>query len=166
MIIRPNLRMAMEADLTAINDIYNFYVLGSTCTYQLEPESIADRTAWFREHLPDKYPVTVVEMNGNVVGWGSLPRFRPRAALAQTVEVTVYIDHRFHRQGLGKLILSDLIDRARAIGYHSAIASVSAEQAPSLALHESFGFRCVAHMVEVGIKFGQQLDLKYLQLML
>ena len=162
----PSLRLATEFDLPAINEIYNYYVLRSTCTYQLEPDSIEDRQMWFREHPPEKYPVIVTELDGHVVGWGSLSKFRPRAGLAPTVEAAVYISHHMHRRGLGRTILSDLIQRARQIGFHSLIGSVSAEQFASIALQESLGLRTVAHLVEVGLKFGQRLDLMYLQLML
>jgi phosphinothricin acetyltransferase len=162
----PTLRPAAESDLSTINEIYNYYVLRSTCTYQLEPESIADRLAWFREHPPDKYPVVVVEIDGEVVGWGSLSKWRPRAAMAPTVEVTVYVRHEMHRRGLGKMILCHLIERACQIGFHSIIGSVSADQNASISLQEGVGFRRVAHLVEVGHKFGQWLDLMYMQLML
>ena len=159
------LRLATETDLLSINEIYNYYVLRSTCTYQLDPETMADRLSWFREHPVEKYPVTVVQIADEVVGWGSLSRWRPRAA-APTVEATVYIRHDRHRLGLGKLILCDLIERARQIGYHSIIGSVSADQAASIALQESLGFRQAAHMCEVAYKFGKWLDLMYMQLML
>ena len=115
------LRLATEADLPAINDIYNYYVPRSTCTYQTEPETIESRTAWFREHSPDKYPVTVAGCDGEIVGWGSPSRFRERAAYAPTVEGSVYIRHDAHRRDLGRLILTDLIERARQAGFHSFI---------------------------------------------
>lgn len=161
-----SVRLAIESDLPAINEIYNDYVLHSTCTYQLEPETMADRLAWFREHSPEKYPVTVVEFDGQIIGWGALSKFRPRAALAPTVEATVYIIEKMHRRGLGRMILSDLIERARRANFHSMIGSVSAEQSASVALQESMGFRRVAHLVEIGNKFGKWLDLLYMQLML
>ena len=162
----PSLRLATEADLPAINDIYNYYVHTSTCTYQLEPETIEDRTAWFRDHPPDKYPVIVAEVDGQVIGWGSVSRFRPRAAYSPTVEGSIYIHHDYHRRGLGRLLLGDLIERARQAGFHSMIGGASADQTASIALQESFGFQRVAHLVEVGYKFGQRLDVVYLQLML
>ena len=37
------IRCATAEDLPAINDIYNHYVLNSTCTYQEEPETMHDR---------------------------------------------------------------------------------------------------------------------------
>ena len=44
------IRKATEDDLDTINDIYNYYVLNSTCTFQTEPETMQDRTEWFRSH--------------------------------------------------------------------------------------------------------------------
>ena len=160
------LRLATEADLPAINDIYNYYVDRSTCTYQTEHESLEDRREWFREHPADKYPVVVVEQDGQILGWGSLSRFRPRAAYAPTVEVSIYIRHDCHRQGLGRTIMLDLIERARAIGFHSVIGGASADQTASVALQERLGFQQVGLLKEVGYKFGRWLDVVYMQLML
>ena len=55
-----SIRLATEADLGAIRDIYNYYVHHSTCTYQIEPETATEREAWFRERSV-KYPATVAE---------------------------------------------------------------------------------------------------------
>jgi phosphinothricin acetyltransferase len=165
----PLLRLATAADLPAINEIYNYYVTRSTCTYQLEPETSETRRAWFDEHPPDRYPVIVAEFAeelGQIAGWGSLTKFRPRAAYAPTVEASVYIRHDSHRRGLGRAILIDLIERARAAGFHSLIGGASADQTASIALQESLGFQRVAHFNEVGYKFDQWLDVIYLQLML
>lgn len=162
----PNIRLATEADVPAINEIYNYYVHRSTCTYQLEPEPLDGRRGWFAAHLPEKYPVTVAEQGGQIVGWGSLSKFRDRAAYDGTVEASVYIHHDHHRRGLGRALLSDLIDRARALGYHTLIGGTSADQMASIALQESLGFTRVAHFKEVGYKFGQWLDVVFLQLML
>jgi phosphinothricin acetyltransferase len=182
----PRLRLATEADLPAINDIYNYYIPRSTCTYQLEPETIEARRAWFAEHPPERYPVIVAELavpgtpqrafptapmavsaaSGLIAGWGSLSKFRERAAYAPTVEASVYIHHEHHRRGIGRAILVDLIERARAAGYHSLIGGASADQEASVALQESLGFKRVALLKEVGYKFGRWLDVVYLQLML
>jgi phosphinothricin acetyltransferase len=175
----PTIRLATSADLLAINDIYNHYVLHCTCTYQTEPETLADREKWFGEHSPDRYPVIVAEIAdygtpqrafpatpGRVVGWGSLSKFRPRAAYAPTAEPSVYIHHDYLGRGLGRLLLVDLIARAKAAGFHSLIGGASADRPASLALQESLGFVRVAHLKEVGYKFGRWLDVVYMQLML
>src|SRR5262245_37059483 len=133
------IRLATTDDLPAINDIYNHYVLHCTCTYQTEPETLADRQKWFAEHSSEKYPVIVAEIEGRVVGWGSLSKFRPRAAYAPTVEPSVYVHHEFLGQGFGRVLLVELIARAKVAVFHSLVGGASADRAASLALQESLG---------------------------
>lgn len=158
-------RPATAEDLPAINAIYNHYVEASTCTYQTEPDSLESRRAWFSEHGA-AHPVIVVERSGVVVAWGSLSPFRRRSAYRFTVEDSTYVRHDLQGQGLGSLVLVNLIQRAREAGHHTVIAGISADQTPSLRLHQKFGFTPVAHLKEVGFKFGQWLDVVYLQLLL
>jgi phosphinothricin acetyltransferase len=163
--MQPTIRLATESDLVAINDIYNHYVLNATCTYQEEPETMAARVAWFARH-GERHPVTVAVAGDEVVGWGSLTPLHGRSAYRFTVENSVYIHHAFHRQRIGSSILADLILRAKRIGHHCIIASIDGEQTVSLALHAKFGFEKVAHLKEVGFKFGRWLDVIYLEKML
>src|SRR5579863_1206953 len=95
-----DIRPATEADLVAINDIYNHYVLHSTCTYQEEPETLESRRAWFKHH-GEKHPVIVTEADGHVVGWASLSAYHARSAYRHTVENSIYIHHQHHRRGIG-----------------------------------------------------------------
>lgn len=164
-IVPPIIRLATEADLIAINDIYNHYVLHATSTYQEEPETIAARRAWLREH-DAAHPITIAEIDSRVVGWGSLSVYHRRSAYRYTVEDSIYIHHDFHRRGVGSALLEDLIGRARNLGYHVIVAGADTEQAGSVALHEKFGFEHVAHFKQVGFKFGRWLDVVYMQLML
>ena len=158
-------RLATPADLPAINAIYNHFVLCSTCTYQTEPSMAAEREAWFAAH-GDQHPVTVAEIDGEVVAWASLSRFHPRSAYSRTVENSVYVRHDRHRRGLGSLLLGDSIERARSLGHHTMIAGIDAEQVASIELHVRHGFVQVARLREVGFKFGRWLDVVYLQRMM
>jgi len=162
---RLDIRLARQTDLEAIREIYNYYIANSTCTYQVTPETAAERQAWF-DHHDDKHPVMVAESDGEIVGWSSLSPFHPRPAYRGTVENSVYVRHGRERQGIGAAMLDDLIERARTLGYHTIIASIDAEQTASVALHARFGFEEVAHLREVGFKFGRLLDVVYMQLML
>lgn len=159
------IRLAEEADAAAISEIYNHYVLHSTCTFHLDPESLDDRLAWFRAH-DDRHPVTVFDVDGKVVAWASLTQWHPRPAYSGTAEISVYIDHRWHRRGIGRLLVNDLIERAKAMGFHVLIGGVCTEQAASIQLHRSLGFVEVARFTEVGRKFDRWLDVAYFQLML
>jgi phosphinothricin acetyltransferase len=156
---------ATPADLTAINDIYNYFVLHSTCTYQEEPSSMAERETWFAQH-GEKHPITVAQRDGQLIGWASLSRFHARSAYRFTVENSVYVRHDLHNQGIGSALLADSIARAKSCGHRTIIALIDADQAPSIALHRKFGFEQVAHLKQVGFKFGRWLDVIYLQKML
>ena len=158
----PSLRLAQTPDLPDINAIYNHSVLYSTATYQTEPSSDAERAAWFAAH-GDRHPVVVAELDGRVVGWGSLSPYHHRAAFARTVEDSVYIHQDFHRRGVGRAILGELLKRAKEVGHHRIIAAISGDQEPSLALHESMGFTERGRLTEVGFKFGRWLDVVYLE---
>ena len=160
-----SIRLATEADLPAINYIYNYYVLNCTCTFQLAPETAEARAAWFAAH-GERYPVTVAEVAGEVVGWGSLSKFRERAAYDNSVEPSVYICHDRLGRGIGRLLMVDLIARARQLGYHTMVGGFCSERDASRKLSAEMGFKPVAHLREVGFKFGRWLDIEYMQLML
>jgi phosphinothricin acetyltransferase len=161
----PVIRPAGESDLVAINDIYNHYVLNSTCTYQEEPELIEGRRQWFSHHGPH-HPVIVAEADGQVLGWGSLSAYHPRSAFRHTVENSLYVHHQHHRRGIGTLLLQDLIVRARTLGHRAVIAGIDSEQTASVALHTRFHFEKVGQLKRVGLKFGRWLDVIYMELIL
>jgi phosphinothricin acetyltransferase len=69
-------------------------------------------------------------------------------------------------RGLGRILLKELIERARAIGKHVMVAGIEAGNRGSIALHEKLGFEQVGLLPQVGMKFGRWLDLAFLQLVL
>ena len=162
----PALRPASLEDLAPINAIYNHYVLTSTATYQTEPETALARQAWFTCRDLARQPVMVAESAGQIAAWGSLSPFGKREAFAGTVENSIYVHPDFQRRGLGRMLLRDQLKRAAAAGHHTLIAAISGEQTPSLALHYDHGFKESGRLREAGWKFGQWLDLVYLQKML
>ncbi len=159
------LRPATESDLSAINDIYNYYVMHSSCTYQEAPDSIDERHDWFRNH-GGKYPVTVAEQNGQVVGWSSISPYHRRSAYRHTVENSVYVHHDWHSRGIGSLLLKDLIEKSRALGHHAIIAAIDSGQTHSIALHAKHNFQHAGRLQHVGQKFDQWLDVVYMELLL
>ncbi len=159
------IREATVADLPAIRDIYNHYVLTSTCTYQTEPYTQPEIEAWLAGH-DAAHPVTVAVDGGAVIGWAALSWFRQRHGYRFTVEDTIYVREGLHRRGIGGALLADLIERARRLGHRTVIGGISAEQEASLRLHERFGFRRGALLADVGYKFERWLSLALVQLAL
>ena len=158
-----SIRLATGDDLQAINDIYNHYVFASTCTYQEEPETIEYRKKWFESHKPETHPIIVAEAEGKVLGWGSLSPYHSRCAYRFTVENSIYIHNEHLKQGIGTVILEDLIERAKIIGYHAIIAAIDGSQTASITLHTKHSFIEVGRFREVGFKFGTWLDVVYLE---
>jgi phosphinothricin acetyltransferase len=159
------IRPAVAADLGVINEIYNYYVVHSTCVWTTTPWTDAQRRHWFDEHGA-AMPVLVAERDGRIIGWAALSSFRPAYTANGTLEDSVYVHHAFHRQGIGNRLLTELIRVARERGLCSILANISADQTPSIRLHEKLGFVKAAHLRRVGRKFGKWLDAVYLQLML
>lgn len=155
-------RAALESDLPAIDRIYDHYVHNSTCTAQLAPAGLEARRRWFEEH-DATHPVVVAELAGTVVGWGSLSVYNRREGYAATVEDSVYVDDAHRGRGIGSAVLSDMIERARSLGYRTMIAGISGDQQPSMALHARHGFVHAGRLREVVRKFGQWLDVLYMQ---
>lgn len=162
MIIRP----AIEADLPAVLAIYNHAVLHTVATADYEPQTLAQREAWFSEHEQGGYPVFVAEDEGVVVGWIALNKHHPRYGYRFSAEDSVYIAPEAQGRGVGKLLLTRLIEAARSMEVHALLAGMDSNNEASLRLHRSFGFVQVAHYKETIYKFDRWLDVIYLELIL
>ena len=161
--LRP--RTATMADAEAINAIYNHYVRTSAATFQVEEETKEEREKELRSR-PNELPLIVLEADGEVVAWGALSPFKSRCAYRDTIEVSIYVRYDCHRRGYGRTIAEDLVERARAAGYHTVLAASCEESVGSIGLLKSLGFDQVGRLRQVGSKFGRRLDVIYLQLML
>ncbi len=161
MIIRP----AVDDDAVAIASILSALVSTTTIEWtdtEQTPDSVGP---WLGEH--DR--VLVAEEHGEVVGVAAYGWFRDvvqRPGYRFTVENTVHVRQDRWRGGVGRALMSALIDEARASGKHTMIAAIDATNETSIRFHERLGFALVARMPEVGAKFGRWQDLVLLQLRL
>lgn len=160
-----HIRRATASDLPAITEIYNDAIVNTTATFDTEIKSLDERAAWFATH-GERHPVLVAELDGEVVGWSALSRWSERRAYDDTAETTFYVAAVYRGRGIGRALKGATIDEARRLGFHSLIARVAEGSAASLRLNESFGFRRVGTLREVGRKFGRLLDVHILQKML
>ena len=160
-----SIRPAARGDAEAINAIQNHYVVHSTATFLTEPLTLDQRLAWLDGRLPG-HPVTVALDGGAVVGWAALGDFRSRPAYRHTAEFSIYVHPDLHRRGIGRALLADLVERARAAGHHALVGGCCSESSAILALLEASGFSRVAHFPEVGRKFDRWLDVVFMQRLL
>ena len=159
-------RLAERRDADAIRSIYNVEVLESTVTFDMVPRTIDEQVAWIDEHSGGHPAIVAVDGPGSVVGFGSLSVWRERPAYSGSVEDSVYI-HREHRgQGIGKVLLEELVRLGADHGFHTVLARIVGGHEASIALHEACGFETVGVEREVGRKFKQWLDVVIMQRLL
>ena len=159
------LRRAVEADSEAIRRIYNAEVTGSIVTFDLVPRSVEEQRVWMEAHS-GAYPLIVAVDDGQVAGFASLSPYRPRPGYSTSVEDSVYVDATRRGSGVGRLLLGELLEMARAHGFHAVMARIVGEHEASIALHRACGFELVGIEREIGRKFGLWLDVALMQRLL
>jgi phosphinothricin acetyltransferase len=159
------IRAAERRDAEGLRTIYNHYVTESTTLFDMVPRTLDEQVQWIDDHSGG-HPAVVAELDGHVVGFGSLSTFRSRPAYSTTVEDSVYLLDGYQGQGIGRRLLEELLRLAALHGFHSVIARITGENEASIALHAACGFRVVGTEREIGRKFGQWLDVVEMQRML
>ena len=149
-----------EADLSAMLDIYNYYVLQTTATFHEQAQDLAGMRS-IACHADPRYRTWVIRRQENIVGYVLLTQFKSRSAYAATAEVTVYLQPDQTGQGIGRLAIGHVETAAREIGFHALVAGITGTNTASLGLFAACGYEKVAHYREVGRKFGAWLDVVY-----
>jgi L-amino acid N-acyltransferase len=160
------IRLAGEDDLADILRIYNQAIEKTTAVFEYRPHTIEMRREWFRAKQAASLPVLVADESRAVKGFASYGPFRAWPAYKYSVELSVYVDEASRGHGIGGALVQRVLTHARDRDLHVVMAGITSDNAVSLRLHEKLGFTEVAHIREVGYKFGRWLDLKFLQIVL
>lgn len=161
-----SLRPATPDDLDAITAIYADAVTHGTASYELEPPSRAEMEQRFHALAGMGYPYIAAERDGSVVGYAYAGPFRPRRAYRFMVEDSIYIAPEAQGLGLGRLLLTRLIEDCRHLGFRqiAAVIGDGERNAASVGLHAAMGFRHVGMLEGSGYKHGRWLDTVFMQL--
>jgi phosphinothricin acetyltransferase len=149
-------RGATETDAEAIARIYN-QGIEDRATLETAPRSAEERLAWLRARGP-RHTVLVAEDAGEVVGWGSLNQFNPRAAYDRVCDFSVYVARERRGTGVGTALLTELESRARELGYHKMVLAGFPTNTAGTRLYEKRGFRTVGVYREQGMLEGVWVD--------
>ncbi len=155
-------RPACAADLAEVVAIYNEAIEHTVATFDTRAFTVDERRAWF-EQFGEQWPLLVVESDDVIAGYAYYIPYRAKPAYAATVELTVYVAHRWHGHGVASRLYEALIEHARGRGLHALLAVIAGDNPASEALHRKFGFEPVGHLREVGHKFGRWIDTRYFQ---
>ena len=159
-----NIRSATEADVPDMQAIYAHHVLNGTGTFEEEPPSVEEIAARFHA-IVDHGSVWLVAVDATgVLGFGYYGPFRDRSAYRFTVEDSIYVREDVRGQGVGKALVTRLIELATAQGARQMIAVIGdSDNVGSIGVHASLGFNRVGNMRAVGIKFGRWIDVVTMQ---
>ncbi|WNQ12577.1 GNAT family N-acetyltransferase [Paenibacillus aurantius] len=157
------IRDAGPEDLPGILAIYNRAIVTNTATFDLDEQTLEERTEWF-SHYGGRYPIIVAEDGGEVAGYCYISPFRPKKGYDLTVESTVYIHEDHWGKGLARVLMDEILKRARTLGYHVVIACITGGNEASIRLHRRLGYELSGHLREVGRKFGEWQDVFFYQL--
>lgn len=159
---RAEVRPATLDDLSALNDIYNQYAIETHYTFDVEPMSAEARLEWFKHHdAVGRYRVLVAISEDRVVGFASSSRFRPKPAYETSIETSVYLSPESVGRGTGSRLYDALFNALEDEDVHRAYAGIALPNPASIALHERFGFKRVAHFTEQGRKFDRFWDVAW-----
>lgn len=155
--LAPTLRLATVEDAEAIRAIYNVEVTTSTVTFDLEPRTLEVQRDWLAARS-GAHSAIVAEVEGQVIGFASLSPWKDRPAYRTSVEDSVYV-HRDHQgTGVGRTLLTRLVEVANESGFHAVFGRIVGGHEASIGLHRALGFEIVGTEREVGRKFGKWLD--------
>lgn len=169
--IGPTIRTARSSDLQAITNIYAHAVIHGTASYEYDPPSLEEMTARYKALVEGGFPYLVAVFEegngeGRLFGYAYAGPFRTRPAYRFTVEDSIYIAPDSQGQGIGRLLLTELITRCEALGFRQMIAVIGDGEVnqPSVKLHEAMGFLHSGRIVGSGFKHGRWCDTVLMQL--
>lgn len=159
-------RGSREADVPAMLAIYLHHIRYGVDPSQhedIETPDAEDIKRRRKNMQKRKLPHLVADLGGTVVGYAYAVPFRKRPAYRYVVKHSIYVHHEHLQRGIGRLLLSALIDACAVAGYRQMIAYIDAENRASIQLHENFGFRQVGYLPQVAYKFGKWTDSMMMQ---
>ena len=158
-------RAASAADAAAICRIHNQGIDDRMATLDTIPRTPEGTASWLAERGP-RYPVVVADLDGAVVGWGSLNRFNPRPAYDHVADFSVYVERSVRGHGIGRQLLAALGERARAAGFHKMVLAALAHNDAGLHLYTRAGFVRVGTYREHGQLDGRWVDVVVMEKLL
>lgn len=153
-------RSSRDTDVDAMLAIYRRHIRqgveeGVSDSETPQPDDLRDRRKNLRSR---RFPHLVATRGGDILGYAYVVLFRKRPAYRYTVKHSIYVHHEHVGQGIGRLLMQELIDVCAAAGFRQIIGYIDADNVASLALHEKFGFARVGLLPGVAYRHGRWAD--------
>ena len=159
------IRLASKADASQVAGIYNHYIENTVVSFEEQTVSEKEIATRIDAVIPS-FPWLIYEEGDQILGYAYASRWHGRCAYRYSAESSVYLDASAVGRGVGSALYERLLNELRAMELHTVIGGIALPNPASVALHEKFGFKKVAHYEEVGFKFDRWIDVGYWQLKL
>jgi L-amino acid N-acyltransferase YncA len=160
LLIRPS----TADDVPAVAAIYGWHVLNGTGTFELEAPDTPEMARRRADVIDKGLPWLVAERNGEVLGYAYANHFRPRRAYRFCLEDSIYLAPSAQGQGVGRLLLAELISQCEARGARQMLAVIGdSANAGSIGVHRTLGFEHTGLIRSAGWKFDRWLDVVMMQ---
>jgi L-amino acid N-acyltransferase YncA len=152
-------RPSRDDDVPAIAAIYGHHVLNGVASFE-EVAPNAEEMAKRRADLVRRgLPYLVAERDGKVLGYCYAGPYRARIGYRFSLEDSIYIHPEEIGRGIGRALLSRVIERSAELGYRQMVAVIGgSETIGSIRLHAALGFTHVGVLTNIGFKFGRWVD--------
>jgi len=158
------IRNCVARDIPAITAIYHSAVLTGTASFEIEPPDEAEMMRRREALLAGNHPYLVAEREGAILGYAYAGPYRARPAYRSTVENSVYVRDGEHGRGIGRALLTALIEEAGARSFRQMVAVIGdSANTASIGLHAALHFELVGTLRSVGWKHGRWLDTVLMQ---
>lgn len=160
------IRSVTKEDAVKIAEIYNHYIANTFITFETDPVAADEMSTRISDIIGSSLPWLVLENDNKIIGYAYATSWRARPAYKPSIETTIYLSKDSAGKGFGRVLYARLISDLASSGFHTAIGGIALPNDASVRLHESLGFKKVAHFQEVGYKFNRWIDVGFWQLML
>ena len=150
------IRNIKDADIEAVNSLYNNYIRETPFTFDIEEKTLSQKKEWFKIFKKDSpFQCVVAYENDILIGFASSRPFRDKEAYESSIETSVYISEKYIGKGFGKLLMQDLLNKIDAHSINRAYAFITEPNNASEKLHILLGFKKIGVLNKVGKKFGK-----------
>jgi len=156
------IRIATEADVPAILEIYAPYVTGTTITFEYDVPTQAEFLARFQTITRD-FPWLVWEEEGDILGYAYACRPFERTAYSWCAEPSIYVKPAAQGRGMGRKLYLALEEILKLQGYRILLALITGENTGSLAFHKQLGYDIAGELKDCGYKFDRWLGVFWME---
>ena len=156
------IRQVTPEDAAAIAAIYAPYVQNTAITFEYETPDAEE----FRrriQHTLEKYPYLVAETDGQSCGYCYASACKVRAAYGWSVETSIYVEKDCRGQGIGRALYQELERLLQLQNVCNLCACITYPNPASIAFHETFGYRTIAHFHNSGYKLDKWHDMIWME---